>query len=176
MHPPILTPYLGLSIYSSLFLVFRDAGFYSKVTSGADKLHRFLINKLLNVDMLWFYSRTGLKVTYKLSYDMNKIDTNIPELSKQLLESTFFCIGGLIILNYVYFGAMIIVTIIAFVYYNWVRRRFRPTMFKLLKFRAEHMADMQSFFNDLTHEIVNYRLQDNIFLLDKKFYNLTNEM
>lgn len=168
--------YIILTLAAGLFVILRDNFFYNIIMRNTNKVHDLLMKKLLKLKIRWFNTTKKTRISYKLSYDINLLDTKISYKLQDMLESFMFCLAGMIILNYVYLGVMAIITIILFFYVLSKISAFLKTIQSLSKFKSEYSAEIRVVYNYINNEILNFRLSKKSNLLKDVFMETTNEL
>lgn len=157
------------------FLIFRDYFYYKVLIGHSNKAHSKLLQKLLRVDLMWFNTTDNKRLGYKFSYDMKILDSILSSKLQNLLESLMFFTAGMVILNYIYFGLMAIVTIIMLIYVNWLTKKFLKSMKFLVKLRTRKAADLKSTFGFVNQQMLNFRLAKKEHILRELFNKSSNE-
>lgn len=91
----------------------------------------------MGMSISWFQEYPTCEIDYKLSYDLRVIDNKINDGIRLVLDDLFFVIGGLIILNYIYFGMMIFATIFFLLITLMIARKFLKTIKNFVSFIAD---------------------------------------
>lgn len=168
--------YLCISFSASFFVLIRDYCFTKKLTLNSNSLHKQLMDCLLNLSYE-FYSRfPSCDIDFKLSSDIKKIDDIVNTRLHTLFESLAYCLGGMLILNYVYIGSMFVVTILLGFYLRYVFVSFVKTTTKMVQFISENTSHMQECAKISIEEMLHYRTQGKVFLLKESYYKATDEM
>jgi hypothetical protein len=135
-----------------------------------------MLNAMLNMKLRFFNMFPTTRIDFKLSYDMRRIDTIINRHISHLIEALAFVLGGMMILNYVYIGTMLIVTIFLGIYLKSVIRRFVITTTKIIQFIAENTSGMLNVYKISINEMIRYRVLGKTDIIRKEFQVTTNEM
>lgn len=168
--------YMIVSLAAPLFSVLRDKLFSSKILLNAKVVHKKVVNAFLNLSLSWINTHPTCELDYKLSYDLRSMDTNVNKGLQDLIESFVFCLGGMIILNYIYLGGMLIATIIIGLYAYITITVFLKTTNSFINFIAEGSSLLQEVYNETIGEIFKYRLLQKTNLIQEKFDLATDEM
>lgn len=64
----------------------------------------------------FFMETPANRIIYRLSYDQMILDDKLNESMHGGIESLLFILGGLLIMNYVYYGIFLLLSIFIFVY------------------------------------------------------------
>lgn len=168
--------YLGLSLTASFFVILRDLMFTRTIMKNSNEVHNKMLHAMLNMKLKFFNMFPTARVDFKLSYDIRRIDTVINRNFSNLIEAIAFVFGGMLILNYVYIGTMLIVTIILGIYLKYIVRKFVNTTTKIIQFIAENTSAMSNLYKVSINEMIRYRVLGKIDLIKKEFQTTTNEM
>ena len=92
------------------------------------------------------------------------------------MSSLTFCIGGLILLNYVYIGGMFVVTVLLIWYVFGVSRKYVRTTKNFIRIMVEESANLQGIYHTMIADGYKYRLMHKQHLLDDKFFKNTDDL
>jgi ABC-type multidrug transport system fused ATPase/permease subunit len=167
--------YLIISIGASTVVFFRDILFYRIIMKNSRSLHQKAMKSLINVNQEWLDLYPDARIEFKLSYDMRKIDEYINNHIQILIEAFVFCVGGMLMLNYVYIGIMFVTTLFLGIYLYYILSNFFKTTHSLVQFISENTAEFTGIMNRAITEIVQYRCLGHAEILQRKFENMSNE-
>ena len=115
------------------------------------------MKSLINVNQEWLDQYPDTRIDFKMSYDMRKIDEYINTQIQILIEALVFCVGGMLMLNYVYIGIMFVTTLFLGIYLYFILSNFFKTTHSLVQFISENTAEFTGIMNRTIREIVQYR-------------------
>lgn len=168
--------YLCLSLTASFFVIVRDMIFTRTIMKNSNDIHDKMVQAMLNMKLRFINMFPTTRIHFKMSYDMRRIDTLINHHISDLLEALVFVLGGMLILNYVYIGTMLITTIIFGIYLKSLIRRFVITTTKIIQYIAENTSSMLNIYKISIEEMRRYRAIGKISLIRNEFQSTTNEM
>jgi ABC-type multidrug transport system fused ATPase/permease subunit len=168
--------YLGLSLTASFFVILRDIVFTRTIMKNSSEIHNKMLNAMLNMKLKFFNLFPTTRIDFKMSYDMRRIDRVINLNISRLFESLAFVFGGMLILNYVYIGTMLLVTILLCIYIRSIVRRFVTTTTRIIQFIAENTSSMLNVYKISINEMTRYRVLGKIDIIRKEFESTANEM
>lgn len=168
--------FLGIAVVSSIASAARMYLFNSYLLQNAEKIHKHLIDTFFKLHIGWLIEHPTVQIGYKLSYDMNVLDRGVNEEIQGLLESLFFCLGGLLILNYVYLGLMLLVMLFLGVLFERYLRAFSRASLPLITFITDNTSRLQETYNIAINEMLSYRLLRKEHLIYNKFYATSDEL
>lgn len=168
--------YLSISVSFSLMVLLRDVIFHRTLVGNAKHIQVLMVKSLLNINLEWIDLYPDTRIDFKLSYDVKKMDSVINTQIHAFIEALVYCIAAGIILNYIYFGAMLLTMILIGVYLYYVMKNYFKTVHSLIEYISENTASLKNVMNQTINEAVQYRSLRTSRLLEKRFLSLTNEM
>lgn len=177
-----LTPYTYMILYvcislsASLFSVFKDIYFSSYMIANSNYAHKRSLDTFLNLPLRWLNKYPTAEIDYKMTYDMRTIDTKLSNEFLVFFDSLAYFVGGMIILNIVYVGVMLFVTVILcyFAYRNIKKLMATTRTFIIL---IEKYASLnQEAYNEAVAESYKYRMLAKPNILQEKFEHASDNM
>ena len=171
-----LLAYLVLSLVASLSVLIRDKRFAGTFGPNAILTHDRLLSKMMNMKLKWFTEYPGSGIGFKMAYDILKVETAVNGNIHSLFESFVYTLGGLVLVNFVYKGLMLIPTLIFIVYMYYVISNFKKTTTPLVRFIAENTAKMGALYGRCIDSMTKYRAFGKTELLRREYCVVTNQM
>ena len=81
-----------------------------------------MILKFFNTAIVWFVKNPSSRIIYRLTRDQLVIDDKLNHQLQETFDSFIMILGGLIILNVLNAGPMLLVTIVLLIYMVFVLR------------------------------------------------------
>ena len=119
--------YGGLTTVTSILIFFRDILFLSMLRRNANEMHLAMLVKFFNTSMTWFTKNPSSRFTYRITRDQLVIDNELNKRLQKSFDSFIMLIGGLTILNIIYFGTMLPVTLVLMLWTFCLLRYFMVT-------------------------------------------------
>jgi ABC-type multidrug transport system fused ATPase/permease subunit len=69
---------------------------------------------LLRANLEFYKDKPSSRIIYRVTYDQMVVDNKLSESVRDALESVFFILGGLVIMNYVYQGIFLVISAVIF--------------------------------------------------------------
>jgi len=167
--------YAGISVSTGIFFVLRDVLFNKLLGKNSDYLHYKMIDKFLNTEMNWFNKNPSSRITYRLTRDQLVTDDYIIQGLQATADSLIILFGGLLILNYIYFGIFFCITIIIFVYVFFVLRKFFIVTHGIVQLESEKKASLQAMYLRSMNDSIHYRELCMLENLRDKFFKTSDE-
>lgn len=168
--------YLGLSIFTSILGFIRDITFTNMLMKNAKEVHQRLIRKITSMYLPWYSKNYEVNIPFLLSYDIRRIDEIINIQVERGLEALVFVIGGLLVINWIYLGITLIITIACGIYLTRAMNKFFKTTISLVRFIAENTGSFQDVLALTMEEIFEYRVMKCDRIIEKRFQSTSNEM
>ena len=168
--------FFGIALVAAIFAVFRDVLFIRMIIQTSRTLHDHVMNLLLHMELIWLNEHPNANPDYKMSYELRTVDNSVNDRIQASMSSLSFCIGGLILLNYVYIGGMFVVTVLLVWYVFGVCRKYIRTTKNFIRFMVEESANLQGIYHTMVSDGYKYRLMHKQSFLDHKFYKNTDEL
>ena len=168
--------YISISFGASFYVILRDCCFSRTIMRNSNSMHSKMANSLRYLTLDFYNKFPSASIDFKLSYDIKRLDDVVNPHIHNIFDGLAFCIGGMIILNYVYIGTMLIVTIVLAIYLKFLMRKFNKTSTVFVQFIAENTSSMQDVYLTCINEINKYRLLNKMDILEKQFCITSNEM
>jgi len=168
--------YIGITFIAGTLIVIRGLIYNSLIRSNSNMLYSTMINKCFITSMRWFIENPSSTLTYRLTRDQRIVDERLNYSLERMLDSLMIIIAGIVILNFVFVGAMLLVTVVVALYIRWLLRRYLQVVRFLTIQMNNSKAQLQaSFFNSMG-ESIHYRglcclddIQDKFFTYSDKF-------
>lgn len=161
--------YLAISIISSFWIIIRDKCFAKTMMANSNQLHDGLVNSMLNIDFKWAIEYNTGALGFKQGFDQKHIDGPINGAIHSMMEGAAFVLGGMIILNYVYMGTMLIATVLIFILFAVFIKKYTATTKHIIRMLANKIAGLGGAFGASINNMNNYRALHKVEILDKKF-------
>jgi hypothetical protein len=87
-----------------------------------------------------------------------------------------YVFGGLVIINYIYRGTILVINILAIIYIIYIMRLYFKTSQNIIMFISENTQTFQGVCNLTIEEIFDYRVMGNENMLENLFQKRSNEM
>ena len=168
--------YLIISIIAAFAVFLRDISFTSTMMSNANLVHTQMMEKFSKVSLNWMETNYEAEVDFMLSYDMRRIDSRLNLQIENFIEALTLVLGGLLLLNYLYVGIVLVIHIVLMVYLYFTLKLFLKTTRNIVKFIAENTALLQDVLNQTMDQVFMYRVMNADSIMHKKFKTVTNEM
>lgn len=168
--------YFFLAIFGALFVIIRDRSFTFSLRSNSEAVHTSLIDKVFDMKMNWFTTFPANNIGLRLTNNLKAIDNSVNNNIHAIFEKLGYFIGGMIIVNYVYTGTMLIPTIILLLYLTTVFKTYIQTSTHLIKFIGGNTARMTSVFGMAVQHMINFRAMGKLDILDEGFCEATDEL
>ena len=104
---------------------------------NSDHIYGKMIVKMFNTTMSWFLENPSSKITFRLTRDQLIIDDQLNKKIQEFFDSFMIVVGGNIILNFIYLGPMLIVSVGTFFYLYFILKNFFKVTQRLTEFEAE---------------------------------------
>lgn len=85
------------------------------------------------------------------------------------MDGASFVLGGMIILNYVYMGTMLLATILIFILFSMFMKKYIKTTKEIIRMVATKVAALGGSLGASITHMNNYRALHKVEILDKKF-------
>lgn len=168
--------YIAISLSSAVFSLFRDNLFMRILHQNSRHVHDCVMDVFLRMNLPWYEEYPTCNIDFKLSYDLRTLDNNINDKLLRVFESATFLVGGLIILNYIYLGAMFVTTVLFIAVAAFVVRKFLRTVKNFIFFIKESSEVVLHFYNSAIFEMPQYRFLKKESILRDKFCRTSDEM
>lgn len=129
--------YIALTFFASLFGLVRDNLFIRMILGNSRAIHDEVLEVFLRMSIPWFQRHPTCEIDYKLSYDLRLLDNDLNDRLRKVFEATSFLVGGLLLLNYIYFGLMVIFNIIFLLIICYIGSTFLRTIKYFIRFIAD---------------------------------------
>lgn len=100
---------------------------------------------------------------------MRRLDLEVNPGLHAILDTLVFTLFGLLLLNYIYFGFMLVITLVFFVLTFRYLRIFTRTTKYFIKFLAENESKLSRLFNTTVVDIASFRHLKKTNLLKEQF-------
>ena len=150
--------YGGLTFITSILIFFRDILFFSMLRRNSNEMHMTMLLKFFNTSMIWFTQNPSSRFTYRITRDQLVIDNELNKRLQKSFDSFIMLIGGLIILNILYFGVMLPVTLVLMLWTYCLLRYFMVTFQNLSQLFSEKKSALQTIFLRSAQDSLNYRM------------------
>lgn len=168
--------YLLYSLFASLLGLITNVLFDKVIMDNAQNVHDKMNHTVLNMRQGWFEKNFNIDINFFLSYDMRRIDQIINLEIQNTIEATFFVFGGLVIINFIYRGTILVINVIALAYIFYIMRLYFKTSQNIIMFISENTQTFQGICNLTIEEIFDYRVIGNEKMLEILFQKRSNEM
>jgi ABC-type multidrug transport system fused ATPase/permease subunit len=164
-----MTVYLLISLISSFWIIVRDKCFAKTMMANANQLHDGLVRSMLNLNFRWAIEYNMGALGFKQSFDQKHVDGPINGDIHNLMDGAAFVLGGMIVLNYVYMGTMLIATILIFILFAIFIKKYTRTTKHIIRILAGKIAGLGGALGASINQMNSYRALHKTDILDKKF-------
>lgn len=169
-----LAVYFAASMGSGLLILIREMVFHTMLRKNSDRLHIDMIEKLFNTNMSWFIHNPSSRISFRFSRDQLILDDELNIRIQKTFDSLVMLLGALVILNYIYFGVMAIITIFLIVYSYFVLKKYLRVIQSLCEILAEKKSMLQNMYLRSSLDSIHYRELCMLPGLRDRFYKISN--
>lgn len=159
---------------SSVFVILRDIIYHRILRKNSDSLHFKMLETFFNTSMIWFNKNPSSRVTFRMTRDQRIIDENLNQILQETFDSLIMVVGGLLILNVIYFGIMAIITLIIIYSLYRILKKFFKVTHSIAQMQAEKKAQLQAIYFRAMNESLHFRSLTMLDLLRDKFMLTTD--
>jgi len=172
----LLLGYL-IGSFTMAFLAFlSDIVFATVVKQNAKQLHKKMTKNFIDISFPWFNRNYEANVNFLFTNDVRELDNRINPMLKKLFDSLALTIGALILLNSIYYGIMLAVTIGTVWYCQSILTTFSICVQPMLKFISEYEASLKNTITLSLEQMHRYRVIENTIVLEKSFDSEMNNL
>lgn len=157
-----------------ILVIMRDIIYHKVLRKNSDSLHFKMLEKFFNTSMLWFIKNPSSRVTFRMTRDQRVIDENLNDILQQTFDASIIVIGGLLILNVIYFGVMAVITVIILYSLYRILSKFFKVTHSIAQMQAEKKAKLQAIYFRAMGDTLHFRLLTMLDILRDKFMLSTN--
>lgn len=157
-----------------LLVIVRDIIYHRVLRMNSDSLHFKMLEKFFNTSMVWFIRNPSSRVTFRMTRDQRVIDETLNEILQQTFDASIIVLGGLLILNVIYFGIMAIVTIILIITLYRILNKFFKVTHSIAQMQAEKKAKLQAIYFRAMTDTLHFRSLTMLDILRDQFMLATN--
>lgn len=157
-----------------VLVILRDIIYHKILRMNSDSLHFKMLEKFFNTSMLWFIKNPSSRVTFRMTRDQRVIDETLNDILQQFFDASIIVIGGLLILNIIYFGVMAIITIIIIYSLYRILNKFFKVTHSIAQMQAEKKAQLQAIYFRAMTDSLHFRSLTMLDILRDKFMLATN--
>lgn len=161
--------YLVLSMVGTIYMVLRDIVYDHIMYNSSNLINKIVMGIVLRLRMKWFDHQPVDRVMYRLTKDQSQLDILIPKLILKTIESCMMVIVGFIILNYVYFGLIILVSLFYVCIITSLFKKFLRVTLKITHFVSIKKSEVVSIMSQNLNVCMLLRSTGNLDYLKKKF-------
>ena len=161
--------YLALSIVGTIYLVVRDIIYDHIMYHSSNMINNIVLDIVLRLRMSWFDHQPVDRVMYRLTKDQSQLDILIPKLILKTIESCMMVIVGFLILNYVYYGLIIFVSLIYICIITTMFKKFLRVTLKMTHFISIKKSEVVSLMSQNLAVCMLLRSTGNINFLKRRF-------
>ena len=167
--------YALICILTSIFVILRDIAYHIILRKNSDSLHFKMLTKFFNTNMLWFIKNPSSRVTFRLTRDQRVIDETLNDILQQTFDALIMVVGGLLILNIIYYGVMAVITIIMMVLTFRILKKFFKVTHSIAQYQAAKKADLQAMYFRAMNDATHFRSLSMLQLLQERFFDASDE-
>ena len=171
-----LLMYVAITLMTLLAVLVRERWFYIVMMNTSNTIHSRMISSLLRIDIFWLTFHPKTRVSYKLSYDMKRVDQMYNALIQQSFDAFTMIIGGIVLTNYVFVGLYLVVYLIISVFVYRVAKKYVNATHTFIQYIAENSSIMQAVFNLTMNKALSFRVFSKLGLLERQFVRASNEL
>jgi ABC-type multidrug transport system fused ATPase/permease subunit len=125
--------------------------------------------------MNWFIKNPTSRITIRVTRDQRVIDEELSNVLALTFDALIMVVGGLCILNVIYFGAMAIATFLLFLIVLTVLKKFFKVTHVLTQQQAIKSAILQGVYFRANNEALHFRSICMLTALRERFFKATDE-
>lgn len=129
----------------------------------------------MTTNISFFMEQPANRIIYRLSYDQMILDDKLNESIHGGLESMLFIFGGMLIMNYVYYGIFFILSIFIFVYLYHLLKNYLKVTTVIIQQREKTRAKLMSTYMKSLESLIIFRGIGKSKIFEKEF-NETNDL
>lgn len=166
--------YTSLSLVTLGFLVIRDLLYSKMMVNYVNGLCNQLTSKLILAKQSWIERTPPSRIIFRLTKDQSQIDEVLISNLRDACGNLLFLIGGLVVLNVIYFGFMLVLTVLGYVYLRRNMGRFLKVSQTFIQIMAEYRSKLVSIYLEILTTSVHLRVNDNEGFINEKFYEIND--
>lgn len=162
--------YLCLSLAGTAYLIFRDV-IYDHILYGSSNLvNQLVLDLVMRLKMTWFNGQSVERIIYRLTKDQSQLDIFIPKIVLKLIESNMMVFVGFVILNYIYYGILILFSLIYICVISNIFKRYLRVVMSMTHMVTQRKSEVVSIGGQTLNMCVYLRGTKNIGYLKRKFF------